>query len=146
MGGLFDWDLICDGPRLWDAVVASSELARMAGRSPSRQPEAWRRGFVRHLADYRKEARRHGADFTEPEAGSIPDLLVADAILSGVIFALYLRQLPLKPGETGDQRRQRWERLLSESIDDLETIDSLIDDRTRAFTLACLDAAENGET
>ena len=144
--GLFDWDLLCDGPRLWDVVVASSDLARMAGGSPSRQPEAWRPGFVRHLAAYRKEAQRHGADITEADIRSIPHLLAADALLNGVYFALYLRKLPLKPGETGHQRRQRSERLLSESIDDLETIDSLIGDGTHAFTLACLDAAEYGET
>ena len=144
--GLFDWDLLCDGPRLWDVVVASSDLARTAGGPLFRQPEAWRREFVRHLAAYRKGARRRGADITEPEVRSIPHLLVADAILSGVFFALYLRQLPLKPGETGDQRWQRSERLLAESIDDLETIDSLIADWRRTFTLTCLDATENDDT
>lgn len=146
VGGLFDWDLVCDGPRMWDVVVASSDLARMAGGPFFRQPEAWRGNFLRHVAAYRKEARRRGADITEADIRSISHLLAAHTILNGVYFALYLRQLPLKHGETGDQRRQRSERLLSESIDDLETMDSLIDDRTRAITLTCLDAAEYGES
>ena len=28
VSGLFDWDLLCDGPRLFDVVVASADLAR----------------------------------------------------------------------------------------------------------------------
>ena len=144
--GLFDWDLLCNGPRLWDVVVASGDLARMAGGSLSRQPEAWRGSFLRHLATYRKEARRHGADITEPEVRSIPHLMVADTILSGVFFALHLRRLPLKPGETDERRRERSESLLSESIEDLIAIDSLVANGTRTFTLPCLDAAEYGDT
>ena len=124
--GLFDWDLLCSGPRLWDVVVVSGDMARTAGGSLSRQPETWRREFVGHLAAYRKEACRHGADITEPEVSSIPSLLIADTMLSGVFFALYLRRLPLKPGESADQRRQRSEKLLSASVDDLVTIESLI--------------------
>ena len=146
VGGLFDWDLLCNGPRLWDVVVASGDLTRMGGGSLSRQPEAWRGSFLRHLATYRKEARCHGADITEPDIRSIPHLLAADAILNGVYFALYLRQLPLKPGETDERRRERSERLLSESIEDLIAIDSLVANGTRTFTLPCLDAAEYGET
>ena len=126
VSGLFDWDLLCNGPRLFDVVVASSDLARMVGGPLSRHPRAWRENFARHLATYRKEARRLGMDITETEVRSIPCLLVADTILSGVLFALYLRMLPLKPGETAGRRRQRSDRLLSESIDDLVTIDSLI--------------------
>ena len=89
---------------------------------------------------------RHGADITEPEVRSIPHLMVADTILSGVFFALYLRRLPLKPGETDERRRERSESLLSESIEDLIAIDSLVANGTRTFTLPCLGAAEYGET
>ena len=126
VSGLFDWDLLCNGPRIWDVVVASSDLARMVGGPLSRHPEAWQQDFARHLAAYWQEARRLGMDISEAEVRSIPCLLVADTILSGVLFALYLRMLPLKPGETAGRRRQRSDRLLSESVDDLVTIDSLI--------------------
>ena len=122
VSGLFDWDLLYNGPRLWDVVVASSDLSRMVGGPLSRHPRAWRENFARHLANYGKEARRLGMDITETEVRSIPCLLVADTILSGVLFALHLRKLPLKPGESAGRRRQRSDRLLSDSVDDLITI------------------------
>ncbi len=126
VNGLFDWDLLCNGPRLWDVVVASSDLSRMVGGPLSRHPRAWRENFARHLANYGKEARRLGMDITETEVRSIPSLMVADTILSGVLFALHLRKLPLKPGESPGRRRQRSDRLLSDSVDDLITIDGQI--------------------
>ncbi len=132
--GLFDWDLLCNGPRLWDVVVASSDLSRMVGGPLSRHPRAWRENFAHHLATYGKEARRLGMDITETEVRSIPSLLVADMILSGVLFALHLRQLPLKPYETADQRRQRSDRLLSDSVDDLITIDRQIANGTTVLS------------
>ena len=126
VSGLFDWDLLCEGPRLFDAVVASNDLARTIAGPLSRDPETWREEFARHLAAYRKETRRLGTDMNESEVGSIRYLLLVDAILSGVFFALHLRQLPLKPGESASQRRQRSDRLLAESVADLAAIDSLI--------------------
>ena len=63
---------------------------------------------------------------TESEVRSIPYMLLADAMFSSAIFALHLRQLPLKPGETASQRRQRSDRILAESVADLAAIDSLI--------------------
>lgn len=126
VSGLFDWDLLCNGPRLFDVVVASNDLARTIAGPLSRDPETWREEFARHLAAYRKEARRLGTDMTGSEVGSIRYLLLVDAILSGVFFALHLKRLPLKPGETASQRRQRSDRILSESVNDLAAIDSLI--------------------
>lgn len=126
VSGLFDWDLLCNGPRLFDVVVASNDLARTIAGPLSRDPETWREEFARHLAAYRKETRRLGTDMNESEVGSIRYLLLVDAILSGVFFALHLRRLPLKPGETASQRRQRSDRILSESVNDLAAIDSLI--------------------
>ncbi len=126
VSGLFDWDLLCSGPRLFDVVVASSDLARTFIGPLSSNSAAWLGEFVRHPGAYRKEARRLGADLNESEVASIPYLLLADTILSGVLFALHLRRLPLKPGESANQRCQRSDRLLSESVDDLVAIDSLI--------------------
>ena len=103
VSGLFDWDLLCEGPRLFDVVVASADLARTNAGPLSSNPEMWQEDFRRHLAAYRKEARRRGADMTESEVRSIPYMLLADAVLSGVFFALHLRQLPLKPGESASQ-------------------------------------------
>ncbi len=135
MNGLFDWNLLCNGPRLWDVVVASSDLAGMVGGSLSRNLQVWRENFALHLAAYRKEAWRHGADITEPEVRSIPYLVVADTILSGVLFALHLRKLPLKPGESAGRRRQRSDRLLSDSVDDLITIDRQIANGTAMISV-----------
>ena len=126
VSGLFDWDLLSYGPRAFDVVVASADLARSIAGPLSRDPETWREEFARHLAAYRKEARRKGADVTGCEVGSVPYLLLTDTVLSGVLFALHLRRLPLKPGETASQRRQRSDRLLAESVNDLAAIDSLI--------------------
>ena len=126
VSGLFDWDLLCSGPRLFDVVVASADLARTNAGPLSSNPEMWQEDFRRHLAAYRKEARRRGDDMTESEVRSIPYMLLADAVLSGVFFALHLRQLPLKPGESTSQRLRRSDRLLSESLADVITIDSLI--------------------
>lgn len=126
VSGLFDWDLLCEGPRLFDVVVASADLARTIAGPLSSNPEMWQEDFWRHLAAYRKEARRRGADMTESEVSSIPYMLLADAMLSGVFFALHLRQLPLKPGESASQRRRRSDRLLAESVADLAAIDALI--------------------
>ena len=124
--GLFDWDLLRQGPRIWDVVVASSDLARAIAGPVSRNPRVWVENCTSHLAAYRKEARRRGADMTESEVRSIPYMLLADAVFSGAIFALHLRQLPLKPGESASQRRRRSDRLLAESAADLAAIDSLI--------------------
>lgn len=126
VSGLFDWDLLCEGPRLFDVVVASVDLARTIAGPLSSNPEMWKEDFWRHLAAYRKEARRRGADVTESEVRSIPYMLLVDAMFSGVFFALHLRQLPLKPGESASQRRRRSDRLLAESVADLAAIDSLI--------------------
>lgn len=126
VSGLFDWDLLSYGPRAFDVVVASADLARSIAGPLSRDPETWREEFARHLAAYRKEARRKGADVTGFEVGSIPYLVLTDTILSGVLFALHLRRLPLKPGESASQRRQRSDRLLAQSVNDLAAIDSLI--------------------
>ena len=126
VSGLFDWDLLCNGPRLFDVVVASADLARTNAGPMSQDNQVWQGDFWRHLAAYRKEARRRGADMTESEVRSIPYMLLADAVLNGVFFALHLRRLPLKPGESASQRRQRSDRILSESVNDLAAIDSLI--------------------
>ena len=126
VSGLFDWDLLCNGPRIFDVVVASADMARTIAGPLSRDPDLWRRDFARHFGAYRKEARRLGTDITEPEVKSIPGFLIADTILSGVLFALHLRRLPLKPCESASQRRQRSDRLHTESISDLAAIDSLI--------------------
>ncbi|MDE3000537.1 MAG: phosphotransferase [Gemmatimonadota bacterium] len=126
VSGLFDWDLLCNGPRLFDVAVASADLARTIAGPLSRDPETWWEEFARHLAAYREETRRLGTDMNESEVGSIRYLLLVDAILSGVFFALHLRRLPLKPGESASQRRQRSYRILSESVNDLAAIDSLI--------------------
>lgn len=126
VSGLFDWDLLCEGPRLFDVAVASADLARSITGPLSRDPRVWQEDFGRHIAAYRKEARRLGADMSGAEVRSIPHLLLADTILSGIFFALYLRILPLKPDESSSHRRQRSDRILSESLADLAVIDSLI--------------------
>ncbi len=135
VSGLFDWDLLCNGPRLVDVVVASNDLARMIVGPLSLHPEMWQQNFAGHLAAYRKKARRLGTDITESEVRSIPCLLIADTILSGVLFALYLRKLPLKPGESAGRRRQRSDRLLSDSVDDLITIDRQIANGTAMISV-----------
>ncbi len=134
VSGLFDWDLLCSGPRLFDVVVSSADLARTIIGPLSSNSAAWLGEFGRHLTAYRQEARRLGAELTGFEVGSVPYLVLADTLLSGVLFALYLKRLPLKPGESASHRRQRSDRLLTESVDDLAAIDSLISSGNDMFS------------
>ena len=124
--GLLDWDLLSDGPRLLDVVVASNDLAKAVGGSLSSYPNTWLEHFGHYFSTYSSVANRLGMEVTEPEIEAIPYMLVADTILSGVFFALLLQKLPLKPDETVDERNQRSKNLLEESVNDLVALDGLI--------------------
>ena len=125
--GLLDWDLLSDGPRLLDVVVASNDLAKTVGGSLSNYPNTWLERFGHYFSTYGSAANQLGMEVTESEIEAIPYILVADTILSGVFFALLLQKLPLKPDETVGERNQRSKRLLEESVNDLVALDRLIE-------------------
>ena len=126
VGGLLDWDLLSDGPRLLDVVVASNDLAKTVAGSLSSHPNTWLERFSHYFSTYSSAANRLGMKVTESEIEAIPYMLVADTILSGVFFALLLQKLPLKPDETAGERNQRSKSLLEESASDLIALDRLI--------------------
>ena len=123
VGGLLDWDLLSDGPRLLDVVVASNDLAKTVGGSLSSHPNTWLEHFGHYFSTYSSAANRLGMTVTEAEIEAIPYMLVADTILSGVFFALLLQELPLKPDETVGKRNRRSNHLLEESVNDLVALD-----------------------
>lgn len=126
VGGLLDWDLLSEGPRLLDVVVASNDLAKMVAGSLSSHPNTWLERFGHYFSTYSSAANRLGMEVTESEIQAIPYMLVADTVLSGVFFALLLQKLPLKPDETVGERSQRSKSLLEESVSDLIALDRLI--------------------
>lgn len=123
--GLLDWDLLSYGPRLLDVVVASNDLATVIAGPLSSHPDEWLEHFVRFLRTYATKAEDLNIGITEHEIEAIPYLLIVDTILNGILFALFLRKLPLKPGETTTERNQRSAAVLEQSVNDLLTLDEL---------------------
>ena len=123
--GLLDWDLLSYGPRLLDVVVASNDLAKIIAGSLSNHPDEWLEHFVRFFRTYATAAEDLDIGITEHEIEAIPYLLIVDTILNGIFFALFLRKLPLKPGETTVERNQRSAAVLEKSVNDLLALDEL---------------------
>ena len=123
--GLLDWDLLAYGPRLLDVVVASNDLAKINAGSFSSHPDEWLEQFVKFFRTYATAAEELDIGITELETEAIPYMLIVDTILNGVFFALFLRKLPLKPGETIAERNQRSAAVLEKSVNDLLALDEL---------------------
>ncbi len=123
--GLFDWDLLSYSPRLLDVVVAANGLSKVIVGSLSNNPSEWLEHFAKQFAAYATAAERLNIGITELEFEAIPHMLIVDTILSGMLFALSLNKLPLKPGETIVERKQWSTGLLEESINDLLALDEL---------------------
>ncbi len=123
--GLLDWDLLSYGPRLLDVVVASNDLAKIIAGSLSNHPDEWLEHFLRFFRTYATKAEDLNIGITEHEIEAIPYLLIVDTILNGIFFALFLRKLPLKPGETTAERNQRSAAVLERSVNDLLALDEL---------------------
>ena len=123
--GLLDWDLLSYGPRLLDVVVASNDLSKVIAGSLSKHPGEWLEHFVKYFGAYAMTAEELNIGITELEIEAIPHMLIVDTILNGIFFALFLRKLPLKPGETIAERNQRSAGVLEESVNDLLALDEL---------------------
>ena len=123
--GLLDWDLLSYGPRLLDVVVASNDLATVIAGPLSSHPDEWLEHFVRFFRTYATAAEDVDIGITEHEIEAIPYLLMVDTILNGIFFALFLRRLPLKPGESTAERNQRSVGVLENSVNDLLALDEL---------------------
>lgn len=123
--GLLDWDLLSYAPRLLDVVVASNDLATIIAGSLSSRPEEWLDHFVKFFTAYATAAEELDMGITEHEIEAIPYMLMVDTILNGIFFALFLRKLPLKPGETIAERNRRSSAVLERSVNDLLALDEL---------------------
>ena len=100
-------------------------VAQVIAGSLSKHPGEWLEHFVKYFGAYAMTAEELNIGITELEIEAIPHMLIVDTILNGIFFALFLRKLPLKPGDTIAERNQRSAGVLEESVNDLLALDEL---------------------
>jgi Ser/Thr protein kinase RdoA (MazF antagonist) len=116
--GLFDWDFVQLAPRLVDVCgrFAQHYLDVSATTGPS--------AITGYLARYREAALRHHAPLTREEEHTLPDLLRAGVLHTGVVVAAFLCHAPLMADETPDARTAEARRRLLRARAQLRTVDA----------------------
>ncbi len=124
VAGLFDWDLLQCAPRVFEVVDACSnfalDLQNMGEDVDSVDRFA---DFKRLLTTYQRAANHRNLDLSAGEIAAIPEMLRLKSLQTGINFAILLRQLPLRPGETEYGRINRSQRCLHDALETLRNID-----------------------
>ena len=115
VNGLFDWDLLQYAPRVFEVVDACSNFAA--------ENSIGEADFNHLFLTYQREACKNKIALSAQEIAAIPAMLKMKALQTGVNFAILLRELPLKPNETYDQRIKRSYCCLNDALEILRNID-----------------------
>ena len=124
VGGLFDWDLLQHAPRVFEVVDACNNFALDLQGTQKNIDSMDKFADFKHLFwTYQHEACENGLDLSPQEIAAIPEMLRMKSLQTGINFAILLRKLPLRPGETWDQRIDRSSKCLNDSLEMLRNID-----------------------
>ena len=124
VGGLFDWDLLQHAPRVFEVVDACSNFASdLQGTEKNIDSMDKFSDFKLLFWTYQHEAYKNSLDLSPHEIAAIPEMLRMRSLQTGINFAILLRELPLRPGETWHQRTARIHRCLNDSLETLRNID-----------------------
>ena len=123
--GLFDWDLLQHAPRVFEAVDACGNFALNLRDSIGDAAGADRfTDFRRLFRTYQRAASVRNIDLSEQEIEAVPEMFRLKSLQTGINFSILLRQLPLRAGETDDERINRSRQCLNDALDTLRFIDS----------------------
>lgn len=126
VSGLFDWDLLQYAPRVFEVVDACSNFALDLQSAEKNIDRMDKFAVFKHLFwTYQHEAYKNGFDLSPQEIAAIPEMLRMRLLQTGINFAILLRALPLRPGETWDQRTERSRSCLNDSLETLHNMDSV---------------------
>ncbi|HST47023.1 phosphotransferase [Jatrophihabitans sp.] len=125
--GLFDWDFVQLAPRLVD--VCGRFAQHYLDVSATAGPDA----IAGYLARYREAALRHSAPLSREEELTLPDLLRAGVVSTGVVVAAFLCHAPLMAAETAEDRTAEARRRLLRARAQLRTIDEFWPRRTTPY-------------
>ena len=123
VGGLFDWDLLQHAPRVFEVVDACSNFA-LDLHGPEKNIDSMDKfaDFKSLVLTYQREACKNDLALSAQEIAAIPEMFRMKSLQTGINFAILLRGLPLRPGETWDQRTDRSRRCLNDSLETLRNI------------------------
>ena len=115
--GIFDWDLLQYAPRIFEATEACGNFSVYLESVESENGVINRfLNFKDLLLIYQKEAHKEDISLMEQEIEAIPEMLRLKSLLTGVNFAILLRNYPLRHGETFKLREERSRRCLDEIL------------------------------
>lgn len=122
--GIFDWDLMQYAPRVFEAVDACSNFS-LDLQDASEGVDGVDRfaDFKRLLTTYQRAANHRNLDLSAGEIAAIPEMLRLRSLQTGINFAILLRQLPLRPGETKYDRINRSQQCLNDALETLRKLD-----------------------
>ena len=122
--GIFDWDLLQYAPRVFEVVDACSNFS-LDLQDASQCVDSVDRFavFKRLFSTYQRAASDRNLGLSTAEIAAIPEMLKLKSLQTGINFAILLRQLPLRPGETDDERIKRSRRCLHDALETLRNID-----------------------
>ena len=127
VSGIFDWDLLQYAPRVFEVVDACDNFAlgvQDAGESVDFTDRF--ADFTRLFSMYQSVARDKNFDLSAQEIAAVPEMFRLKLLQTGVNFSILLRQLPLRPGESYDERIDRSHQCLNDALNTLRNIDSSI--------------------
>lgn len=120
--GLFDWDLLQYAPRVFEVVDACSNFS--LDLQDAREGVDRFADFRHLFQTYQRAASDRNLNLTAGEIAVIPEMLRLKSLQTGINFAILLQQLPLRPGETDDDRINRSHRCLHDALTTLRDLDS----------------------